>query len=116
MIVNPLFFYLMSVCNSARGVTITLSIVSGLAILIMTICYFVAKYDSCAEEEDLAPLKKAIIVSVRICVVSLVCAILIPSENTLLLMQAAKLATTDNVNAIFEALKAAIDYATTVLK
>ena len=42
--------------------------------------------------------------------------LLIPDKETLLLMQAAKLATTDNVNAVFESLKAAMDYAVTILQ
>ena len=40
--------------------------------------------------------------------------ILIPGEDTLLMMQAAKLATTDNVNSVFDALKDAIDYVVSV--
>ena len=40
--------------------------------------------------------------------------ILIPGDDTLLMMQAAKLATIDNVNGVFEALKGAIDYAVSV--
>lgn len=46
----------------------------------------------------------------------IVFAVLLPSKETLLLMQAAKLATPENVNAVFEALKTAMDYAVTLFE
>lgn len=42
--------------------------------------------------------------------------VIVPNNDTFLMMQAAKLATTDNVNFIFESLKNAIDYAVGLLK
>lgn len=116
MIVNPWFFYLMSVCNGAKTTTLVLSLVGGFAFALFVIFYLCMKLEGIADKEEIDEMAKVAKVIGWLFGASLTVYILTPSENTLLMMQAAKLATADNVNAIFEALKAAIDYTVTVLK
>ena len=118
MIVNPFFFYAMSLCDSLKTTAIVLSIFGGAAVAYLTITYCVWLIDGNWDEEDEAAkmLIKVLRVLYWVFGVSLVCVIVLPSEETLLMMQAANLATTDNVTAVFEALKSAMDYAVSVLK
>ena len=118
MIINPMFFYLMNACDNAQTAAVILSIISGFAWSGMIIAYLLGWVDGNWEydDEEIKPFKKLIKLTGYIFACAVVACILIPYKETLLLMQAAKLATTDNVNAVFESLKAAMDYAITILQ
>ena len=114
MIVNPWLFYLMNVCSSVKVVAILTMIASALGSLFFGVGMVVCTLDE--QDESIGSCKKSFAMMFRALVVSAVVVVLVPSKETLLMMQAARLATTDNVNAVFEALKSAIDYAVGVLK
>ena len=118
MIVNPWFFYAMSFCNNLKVLTILLSIFGGAAAVHMTITYCVGVMDGNFDEDD--EISKIFLKALHFIYwmvgVSIVFTVLLPNEETLLMMQAAKLATTENVNSVFEAFKAAMDYAVTILR
>lgn len=111
MIINPMFFYLMQVSESI-GMAMT---ICGPLLLLASLIMFIIS-DECFDTEA----KKALVLlSKRLIPTGIIIffiGLLLPDKDTLLLMQAAKLATTDNVNSVFEALKAAMDYAVTILK
>ena len=118
MIINPMFFYMMALCDNAKMAAIILAVVCGFAVIFMNVTYF-AGLLNCqweADDEEIKPFKNMTKITNFIFIASIIACIVIPSEDTLLLMQAAKLTTTDNVNAVFEALKAAMDYAITILQ
>ena len=114
MIINPMFFYLMQVSDN-----IGLAMMAGgpiLSISSIFIFMFMLAGESFIDkktEESLFRLGKFMILAG---IVIFLVGLLIPNKDTLLLMQAARLATTENVNSVFEALKAAMDYAVTILE
>lgn len=112
MIVNPWLFYAMDVCSYVKFFAGVMTFVSGMAFIFMAVTYFVYTLDGCEFDKKLKNMTKSII---GLFVIFTLLYLFIPEKDTILLMQAAKLATTDNVNAIFEALKNAMDYAVSVL-
>ena len=118
MIVNPLFFYLMHVCDNLDIMAVLVSIFGGAAAVFMTVYYWISVFDGCWDEDDKAYklFKRVIKIVWLVVAVAIVCVIVLPKEETLLMMQAASLATTENVNLVFDALKSAMDYAVSVLK
>ena len=112
MIVNPWLFYVMNVCSGAKAFSIAIAFISGAAFCILGIGYFVCTIDEYEFNKNLENIAKW---TLFLFILFTLLYILIPGEDTLLMMQAAKLATTDNVNSVFEALKNAMDYAVSVL-
>ena len=112
MIIHPMFFYLMQISENigmamkVGGPTISLC---SIPLFMFAADVFV---DGKTEETMIRWGKRMIPMGIIIFFVGL----LVPDKDTILLMQAAKLTTTENVNSVFEALKAAMDYAVTILK
>ena len=112
MIVNPWLFYVMDVFSYLKFFAGVMTFLTGMAFCLLGIGYFAYTINGCKFDKNVENMAK---IAMGLFVVFTLLYILTPSRDTLLLMQAAKLATTDNVNAIFEALKNAIDYAVSVL-
>ena len=113
MIVNPWLFYLMSICSSANVIGIIIMILSCVAAIVIGVTLTAVFMDD--EPEMVAKLSVVFKYLILTFAISTFVVLLAPSEDTLLMMQAAKLATTDNVNMIFDALKQAIDYVAQIL-
>lgn len=113
MIVNPLLFYAMNVCSCLKFFASIMTIVTGVIFCGLGCFYVVAMTDEIEFNKSLETVTKW---TFFLFILFTLMFILIPGEDTLLMMQAAKLATTDNVNGVFEALKDAMDYAVSVLK
>lgn len=114
MIIHPIFFYLMNAFCAADIVAVIVAVFSAIVGAIMAIVWVVAVSEG---EDDVEKfIAKYIKSCMRVFALSLLATILIPSEDTMFMMLAASLATTDNVNVVFDALKAAIDYAVTILQ
>ena len=112
MIVNPWLFYVMNVCSCLKLFSSIMTIVTGIIFCGLGCFYAIAKIDG--EIEFNKSLETVTKWTFFLFILFVLTFILIPGEDTLLMMQAAKLATTDNVNSVFEALKSAIDYAVSV--
>lgn len=112
MIINPMFFYMMHLADTIG----TALIVAGPVISFSSIFMFMAASEYWTSKETEKKLYKWGMRMIPLGIIILFIGLLIPDKETLLLMQAAKLATTDNVNAVFESLKAAMDYAVTILQ
>ena len=112
MIINPMFFYMMHIAGTFG---MALKIIGPLVSICSIFVFMIASelFVSDEEEKKLIRLGKCMI---PLGIIMLFIGLLIPDKETLLLMQAAKLTTTDNVNAVFESLKAAIDYAVTIFR
>lgn len=111
MIINPMFFYLMYV---SENISIAMKICGpSLVILGVIIIGFALDALSGKEEEKTIAFGKSMSI---VGIILFILGLLIPDKDTILLMQAAQLATTDNVNSVFEALKAAMDYAVTIIQ
>lgn len=114
MIVNPLLFYAMNLCSCLKLFASIMTIVTGLIFCGLGCFYVVAMIDD--EIEFNKSLETVTKWTFFLFILFTLTFILIPGEDTLLMVQAAKLATTDNVNSVFDGLKDAIDYAVSVLK
>lgn len=116
MIVNPWLFYAMDVCSYVKFFAGVMTFLTGVIFVFLCIVYFVCTIDERESdkklEKNIENIAKRMI---GLFVIFTLLYLFIPEKDTILLMQAAKLATTDNVNAIFEALKNAMDYAVSVL-
>lgn len=112
MIVNPWLFYAMDVCCYVKFFAGVMMFLSGVGFIFLAVGYFVYTIDGYEIDKKLENMAKRMIGPF---VIFTLLYLFIPEKDTILLMQAAKLATTDNVNAIFEALKNAMDYAVSVL-
>ena len=112
MIVNPWLFYVMNVCSCLKVFASIMTIVTGVIFCGLGCFYAVAKIDD--EIEFNKSLETVTKWTFFLFILFTLTFILIPGSDTLLMMQAAKLATIDNVNGVFEALKGAIDYAVSV--
>lgn len=113
MIVNPMLFYVMNVCSCLKFFSSIMTIVTGVIFCCLGCFYVVAMIDEAEFNKSLKTVTK---LTFFLFILFTLTFILIPGEDTLLMMQAAKLATTDNVNRVFDGLKDAIDYAVSVLK
>lgn len=114
MIVNPWLFYAMNTCGKVGSVALTMMIglIVVLAIELIPLCCCLGEGYDKGVKDTLHVMK---LTAIGIAVFSAV-HIVVPDEETLLMMQAAKITTVDNVNAVFETLKHAIDYTVSVLK
>ena len=112
MIINPMFFYMMHLADTFSDALK----VCGVFMIAFGICTFLVASDVFFSKETEMNLYKWGRRMIPLGIIMLFIGLLIPDKETLLLMQAAKLATTDNVNAVFESLKAAMDYAVTILQ
>ena len=114
MIVNPWIFYWMNFCDAVTIVSVIVMIIAGVAAVLTSIAFFVATVDEVEEvQKSLKPIVRALLATFAVAALTFV---LVPSKKTILMMQAAKLATVENVNAVHDALVGAIDYAASVLK
>ena len=113
MIVNKWLFYVMNVCSCLKLFSSIMTIVTGIIFFGLGCFYVVAMID---EVEFSKSLETAAKWTFFLFILFTLTFILIPGEDTLLMMQAAKLTTTDSVNGVFEGLKDAMDYAVSVLK
>ena len=102
MIVNSWYFYALQLVTNLRCLLITLSVLFIVAGIILFI------------ENDISSTTYKVKSKMVIGVCCLALAMLIPSRETLLLMKAAEFVTYDNVQNAADALKSAIDYATTL--
>lgn len=109
-IINPAWFYWVSIADAVKAVLFVLAIVAlilaGIAIFI-----FVIDGGDCFDNEKIREqYKKAVGRGFIIGVLCLIAAILIPSKETLVEMQVAKYATWENAEWTVDALKEAVDY------
>lgn len=112
MIINPMFFYLVQVSENISNAMI----IGGPVLSMSSIVVFMFAGDYFIDDKTEKILTRWGRRMIPMGIIIFFIGLLIPDRDTLLLMQAARLATTENVNSVFEALKAAIDYAVTVLQ
>lgn len=96
MIISPWFFYAIQVCDGIAFVFCMLGFLSLSAAVVVSICILVdIAYDNWdIEEKALNFVKKLVIAGV----ISIIIAVFIPSKETLIEMQIAKLATKENID------------------
>ena len=113
MIINPWIFYLINVVNGINVVAVIALLFAAFAAVVTVVPMVVATIDDSIGNPD--AFVRVFKASVRIIAVSALIVVMVPNEETILMMQAAKLATPENVNAVFESLKDAVDYVISVI-
>lgn len=120
-IINPMYFYWISVLESFNGILAWLLVLTSIYLIVVLVNYGIKKVDSdlysCGddeEEEKLAVAKtlwgKSLKPCVAIVTISSILLIFIPSEQTIYRMMIAKYATGDNIEEVTEAIKDGVDY------
>lgn len=107
-IVNPSWFYWANVLTALNIVCFVLSIVSGIILAIVVIGSMV---DLCFDDT-----KKFVVICAIVFAISVLGAIFIPTEETMLKIIIAKYATKENLSMTFEGIKSAVDYIVNAMK
>lgn len=114
-VIPPSFFYWLSVCDGLSIVSAAAAVVSVLTAIGCGIAYFAEKdfADSFNDEKSArsaAALLRMLRILLFVIPCSVVCAVFIPSKQTLLSMTVAKFATYENAQLTVDAIKEAVDY------
>ena len=107
-IINPSWVYWLNVLDSVKIVAVILCVAGMIATVILGIAVFLAANEK--DEELLHELLKLLKIIAPITGVCLLSAIFIPSQETMIMMKAAELATKENIQYTSEQLKELIDY------
>ncbi len=111
MIINPIWFYLIQVSNSfkiASGV--------GAAILgVVAFFIFAASQETYYEETEEKYIKVCKL-CIKVAVILLVLAVVLPSQETCYQMLIASQVTTENINTLIDTVKNCVDYIVNALK
>lgn len=115
-IINPSWFYWISIADGIRTVLIVFSVISACACFALAIGHIIHKEVGAGFGEDdsdnimAKKLIKPIKVTLALTVVTAIIAVFIPSRNTLIEMQIARYATYENAELTLDAIKSAVDY------
>lgn len=105
-IINPWFFYFISVTNVLKGILLFVGGVGTVIFVIAAFCIFADEGEFDDEDNTCKGIKKAIIIGV----IMLVLGIFTPSSDTCYQMLAASLVTPDNIETVKDNTKDLVDY------
>lgn len=108
-IISPWFFYLINVVEGIDVVSIILTVAGILTTAAGTIIFF-DNFDYGENDKDRKLGKQIIRISIPIVIVSVILIIFLPSKQTLIEIQVAKMATYENAKWTIDALKEFVDY------
>lgn len=108
-IINPWFFYWLQVSDTLRGILRILTGLAGVALVIAVAVKLGCLFDD-AEEQTIKATSKALKASILLFVPLLLLYAMLPSRDTLLSMQIAGMATTENAELALSAIQNAVDY------
>lgn len=103
-IVNPIWFYLMSIADAVVNVSVFSAVVAGGLALV----FFASASES--HEEEKAMYKRRGKIATWIAAISVVLVVFVPSKETLMQIMIAKYATYENADNAIQAIKSAADY------
>lgn len=108
-IINPAWFYWLSVYDGLKTFSIAFAILSFVILIVIIICYFV-EIDSGTAERYLTIYKRWILLCFVVCISSMLIAVFVPGKQTMIEMQVASIATKTNAEWTIEQLKGITDY------
>lgn len=122
-IINPMFFYWIEVVSTLKELSLGAICAAGGTLIFAVIKYFADKdsaenWPSISEREirALPGDKKLVKWSLIALIIACLVYIFIPSRDTILYMQIAKMATVENVELTVDAVKSAVEYIITAVK
>ena len=107
-IVNPNWFYWVNVLTDLNIVCFVPAIISGIILAIIVIG---STIDLCFDD-----FKKLVVICAIIFAISVLGAIFIPTEETMLKIMIAKYVTKENLNMTVDGIKSAVDYIVNAMK
>lgn len=107
-IINPSWFYWANVLTALNIVCYVLAIISG---IILAIVIIGSTIDLCFDD-----FKKMAVICAIVFTISVLGAIFIPTEETMLKIMIAKYATKENLNITVDGIKSAVDYIVNAMK
>lgn len=116
-IINPMWFYWVSVIDSIRMATIAVLVISIGTVVVLAISIGISFYELggyCGDDDQ--KYKKFFKIAIPLVIVSTLIIIFLPSKDTLIEMQIAKYATIENANMTFDAIKDTVDYIINAIK
>lgn len=105
--INPIWFYLMDICDWFKGISVAILIISVIALIFETVGWADSFID---EFKGIKSIKKIFISTVIIFIISLMLSIAIPTSKTITKMLVASVITVENVNEAKENTKELVDY------
>ena len=109
MMINPILFYLINVCNTLRVMSIMLAVGCGFGSLLSLL---ISRDLYGEDEKEALKLSKIFII---LAVVFTILSVLFPDKETSYQMLVASQVTTDNVNNAIESIKNCVDYIVEVM-
>lgn len=113
-IINPMWFYWIEVADTIEALSIGAMVILLISAIILAAT---ASIDDEFKENNAAKTKRNVMVLclIGLAISAFVC-IIVPSRDTLISMQIAKLATHDNVNLTVDKIKEIVDYIISAVK
>lgn len=118
--INPIWFYLMDICDWFKGISIIILCISVIALIFETVGWindYVDEFGGYIFGKDIKEIpqcikfiKKIFISTVIIFIISLILSIAIPTSKTITKMLVASVITVENVNEAKENTKELVDY------
>jgi len=115
-IIDPRFFYILSICDGLKEVLSTIAIIIGILVCTGAVVFGIMYYVNSEYGDDDPELKNAKTMLKHVKNLAIIAAIIgvlwvfCPSKDTLIEMQIARFATYDNAQAAIEVVKSATDY------
>lgn len=107
-IINPSWFYWANVLTALNVVCLVIAIISG---IILAIIMIGSTIDLCFDD-----FKKLVVICAIVFAISVLGAIFIPTEETMLKIMIAKYATKENISITVDGIKSAVDYIVNAMK
>lgn len=104
-IINPRWFYWVSIAEELKTLC-AMAILVGVIVMVLALIF--AACDCFDEKQGF--IRKLLVVSISILVVSIIGAVFIPSKETLISMMVAKYATHENIQIGIETIKDIVNY------
>ena len=108
-IINPAWFYWLSVYDGLKTFSIVFAILSFIILIVLIVCYFV-EIDSVTAERYLTIYKRWILLTAVFSIAFMLISVFVPSKQTVIEMQVASIATKTNAEWTIEQLKGITDY------
>ena len=110
-IIDPMWFYWLQVADAVNGICGILTIILGVALVLMGVFYVcLAIFGGDDYTDECAKLFKYIKRLATVFAITMLCVIFVPSKRTFVEMEIAKHATYSNVESVKEQIKDAADY------
>ena len=115
-IINPVWFYWLSVCNSLKSVVLAVAVLTAIVSGVFFVRACCEADYSDWQDEDVKKLLKSCRKYIIVALALFVMFAFVPSKDALIEMQVARFATYENAEWTVDAIKSAVDYIVEAIK